>query len=141
MKKIKFLLKNTLNMGLASVATLPMTMQVVSAADESVDLSTAKLGPDGKLQIDGAGNNSTTGTVNVFNTIMSKGRLIVSGVTGVLAVVMVGIFTYKAFHLSQSSENPQERAKAINGLIFYFIGAACFGAASLFSGLFYNLFR
>ena len=112
-----------------------------AADDDYIDLTTAQLEDDGSLTIEGADADGTSSTVNIFNTIMSKGRIILSGVTGVLAIVMVGLFTWKAFSLAKSSDSPQERARCIQSMIFYFIGAACFGAASLFAGLFYNIFN
>ena len=65
--------------------------------------------------------------------------MLIAGVTGLMAIVMVAIFAYKAFTLSRVGDNPSERAKTIQGMIFFFIGAACFGAASMLTGLFYGL--
>lgn len=140
MLKLKYILSRSLGAIMGATMVAPAMVSMVSA-DNYVDLSSANLGTDGKLKIDGADANATGNTVNVFNTIMDKGRLLVAGVTGVLSVVLVGLFVFKAFNLAKSSDSPQERAKCINGMIFYFIGAACFGGASLFSGLFYNLFK
>lgn len=138
MMKTKYILKNSLGMISGTSLMLPTLLTRVSA-DGNVDLGGAELGTDGTLKIPGAGGNSDGNTVSVFNTIMDKGRIIVAGITGVLAIVMVGLFTWKAFNLSKSSDNPSERSKCISSMIFYFIGAALFGGASLLSGLFYNL--
>lgn len=138
MMKAKYIFKRSLGALSGAGFMMPALMTQVSA-DGNVDLGGAELGSDGKLKIPGAGGNSDGNTVSVFNTIMDKGRIIIAGITGVLAIVMVGLFTWKAFNLSKSSDNPSERSKCISSMIFYFIGAALFGGASLLSGLFYNL--
>lgn len=76
------------------------------------------------------------GIESTFDNLFNIANTIVSGITGILSVVMVLIFTWKAFTFARTGDNPSERAKAINGLIFFFIGAACFGAASLITGVF-----
>ena len=142
MIKSKYIINRIVGITSGAVLALPMmTNNVYAAKDDHVDLSSAKMDSDGKLKITGSSGDSTKDTVSVFNTIMDKGRIIVSGLTGICSIILVGLFVMKAFNLSKSSDNPQERSKCINSLIFYFIGAALFGAASLFSGLFYNLFN
>lgn len=99
-----------------------------------------QLGDDGTLTGVGSGAaDSTEATANVFNQIFGNARVLIAGVTGLMAIVMVAIFAYKAFTLSRVGDNPSERAKTIQGMIFFFIGAACFGAASMLTGLFYGL--
>ena len=92
--------------------------------------------------------SNTTGDAGIGNGIgQAFGRLenvatqIVQGLSGVLAIVMVGCFAWKAFTLSRVGDNPSERAKTIQGMIFFFIGAAAFGAAYFFVGLFVNILR
>ena len=92
--------------------------------------------------------SNTTGDTGIGNGIgQAFGRLenvatqIVQGLSGVLAIVMVGCFAWKAFTLSRVGDNPAERAKTIQGMIFFFIGAAAFGAAYFFVGLFVNILR
>ncbi len=136
MNKLKYIMGYSRDTLIGTAITLPMALSMVSA---DTDLGSSRLDDNGNLIIDGADASGTEGTVSTFNTIMDKLRILIAGVTGVLALVMVLIFTYKAFNLAKSSDNPQERQRAIQGLIFYFIGAACFGAASMFSGLFYNM--
>lgn len=76
------------------------------------------------------------GLNSTFETLFDIARTLVSGITGILSIVMVFIFTWKAFQFARTGDNPSERAKAINGMIFFFIGAACFGAASIITGVF-----
>lgn len=142
MKKYKFIMNRMSGAIAGTSLAVPMLLTNVYAADEErVDLSSAKMSDDGTLEIAGASGDSTKDTVSVFNTILSKGRVIISGVTGIGALIMVGFFLWFTVRLSKSGDNPSERSKCINGLIFFFIGAALFGSASLFSGLFYNMFK
>ena len=92
--------------------------------------------------------SNTTGDAGVGNGIgQAFGKLenvatqIVQGLSGVLAIVMVGCFAWKAFTLSRVGDNPAERAKTIQGMLLFFIGAAAFGAAYFFVGLFVNILR
>lgn len=144
MIKSKYIISRIVGATSGAALAIPMMTNYVYAADKKndhVDLSSAEMDANGNLKITGSSGDSTKDTVSVFNTIMDKGRIIVSGFTGICSIILVGLFVMKAFNLSKSSDNPQERSKCINSLIFYFIGAALFGAASLFSGLFYNLFN
>lgn len=76
------------------------------------------------------------GMDETFNKLFTIARTIVAGITGILSIVMVFIFAWKAFQFARTGDNPSERVKSINGMIFFFIGAACFGAASLITGVF-----
>lgn len=68
-------------------------------------------------------------------------RVLIAGITGILSIAMVGVFAFKAFNLAKSGDNPQERQKAVSGIIYSFIGFALLGATSLLTGLFYNLLK
>ncbi|MEG1299613.1 MAG: hypothetical protein RSB38_06195 [Oscillospiraceae bacterium] len=98
----------------------------------------------GKVTVDvskGTGVSDVTDLAGFWNKIFSVGRLVISGVTGIAAIALVGIFAYKAVALSKSSNNPKERKDALDGMLYAFIGAALLGGASLLSGLAYGLFQ
>ena len=129
MIKSKYILNRIVGMTSGTALAIPMMVNNVYAADKKndhVDLSSAKMDANGNLKITGSSGDSTKDTVSVFNTIMDKGRILISGFTGICSIILVGLFVMKAFNLSKSSDNPQERSKCINSLIFYFIGAALF---------------
>lgn len=140
MKKIKYIMSRAVSTIMGMAFAMPMMVSAVSA-DDYVDLNSAKLDNSGKLNIDGSNANGTSNTVNVFNTVMDKGRIIIAGISGVLSIIMVGLFIWKAFNFAKAGDNPQERARCMNGMIFFFIGAALLGAASMLSGLFYNILK
>lgn len=52
-------------------------------------------------------------------------------ITAVLSGIMIICFIWKAFKFAQASDNPAERAKNVQGMIFFFIGAMLFGATFL----------
>lgn len=138
--------KGFLSKGYIMATTAATTLMMpcsVSASNHQTDLLNTNLDANGTLNVPGAGatGNGATGAANAFNDIYDVLRVVVQGITGVMAIVMVGIFAYKAFTLSRCGDNPSERAKTIQGMIFFFIGAAAFGAASFLTGLFYNMLR
>lgn len=104
---------------------------------EDCDLSNLKLGANGTITgCDTTGDMTTTG-----NNILGKGRTLVSLVTGVAAIVLLIIFIIKAVSLARSGDNPSERQRAIQGLIYLFIGIALLGSASLITGMFWNFLK
>lgn len=92
--------------------------------------------------MDGATDGAVGGNIDTaFQKIEDVALKVVQGLSGILAIVMVGCFAWKAFSLSRCGDNPSERAKVIQGMIFFFIGAAAFGASFFFVGLFINILR
>lgn len=142
MNKIKFYLQK-----ISTAMTLAFTSLVFAPAGVSAtaDLTNISIGSDGKLNVpgatDGGSADSTTGIIAAFNAFIEKFKVIITGVTGILALVMVGLFIWKCFEFARASNNPSARANAITGIIVFLIAAALFGASSLFVGLAYNVFR
>lgn len=99
---------------------------------------------DGKITVD-VSKSGAASEVKSFpdfwNKVFEILKYIVTGVSGVAAIALVGIFVYKAITLSLSGNNPRHREEAIRGIIFTFIGAALLGGVSLISGLAFGLFR
>lgn len=117
-----------INLALIALATLPY--QSVHAANII----------EGDILSNGGGDVGN-GIGEAFGRIENVAMQVVQGLSGILAIVMVGCFAWKAFTLSRCGDNPAERAKTIQGMIFFFIGAAAFGASFFFVGLFVNLLR
>lgn len=127
-----------------TLATLPLVASPVSvsATEDVPDLLNTTITSDGlNIPGDTTSGGTTDGIVATFNALISRFRVVITGVTGILALVMVGIFIWKAFQFAQSSSNPSARAQSITGLIVFAIAAALFGSASLFVGLAYGVFR
>ena len=112
----------------------------VYAANDEVDIFNVEI-VNNELHVPGADNDATKGTANVMNKLLDRLRMLVSGITGVVTVLMIGLGVWKCFELAKSSGNPNARANCIQSLIFFFIAAACCGAVSLLTGMAYNLIR
>lgn len=76
----------------------------------------------------------------IWNTIFDSVQGIVTGVSGVLTIIMVLLFIWKAFNFAKSSDNPSERSKCVTGMIVYCIAAALFGASTVIVGLMFGVF-
>lgn len=137
-KKIVFALAVCFMACFSIAATQPTT--VFAANDDEVDIFNVEI-KNGSLYVPGADNDTTKGTANVMNKVLDRARLLVSGITGVVTVAMIGLGVMKCFELARSSGNPNARANCIQSLIFFFIAAACCGAVSLLTGMAYNLIR
>ena len=139
-------LSTTLTLGSAFLVTNPIVSNLVFAED-SADAATEK----GDFSIDADGNlampdylkipedvDKGNGITKAFNDIMDKLDVAIAGFTGILTIIMVGLFAWKAFQLAKASDNPNDRQKCITGMIWFAIGAAIFGSITMFMGLFYN---
>lgn len=122
---------------LAATTAWSFLVNPLAVLAEDCDLSNLKLGENGTITgCDTAGNMTTTG-----NNILGKGRTLVSMVTGVAAIVLLIIFIIKAVALARSGDNPSERQRAIQGLIYLFVGIALLGSASLITGMFWSFLK
>lgn len=94
---------------------------------------------DGKLVCDAVNPNIKHDTVwtRIFDSVQG----VITGVTGVLTIVMIFLFIWKAFDFAKSSNNPSERSKCITGMIVYCIAAALFGASTVIVGLMFGVFN
>lgn len=142
--KLSNKVSTALTLGSAFLATNPVVSNLVFAVDEKTGCA-----PGQKICLDADGNlvkpdylteNAAEGKgiTNAFNDIMDKLDVAIAGFTGVLTIIMVGLFAWKAFQLAKASDNPNERQKCITGMIWFAIGAAIFGSITMFMGLFYN---
>lgn len=75
----------------------------------------------------------------VFNKILTEYRGIVTFISGIGLVSMIMFFIFNLIALGNSKGNPQERQKAITGLIVSGIATAGLGSVTLITTLFYNM--
>lgn len=104
--------------------------------------------------LDGPGDNSeyhfdenmnfiTTKNVDeedFWNTLYRNYKGVIIFVSGAIALVFVGLFMINGMRYMGSANNPQARKAAITIMLWTGIGAAIFGAVTLFVGFGYNLF-
>lgn len=91
---------------------------------------------NGSMTVTGAGFSESTGSA--WNTIISKYRNFIVGVSGIAAVTMVVVFIIQFLKLGASAGNPNARSAALVGVLWSGIAAAGLGAVSLIVGLFYR---
>ena len=89
----------------------------------------------------GPSMNGVKDVTGFWNHLIGLMKHLVFGVTGILAVLLVGVFAYKCFCLASSSNNPNKRSEAIQGILYSLMGIALFGATSLITGLAFNILR
>ena len=75
----------------------------------------------------------------VLNKILSEYRGVVTFISGIGTLSMIMFFIFNFIALGNSKGNPQERQKAIAGLIVSGIATAGLGSVTLITGLFYNM--
>ena len=88
----------------------------------------------------------TTGLGNedrgkAFSEILTQYRSVVTFVSGIALISMVLFFIFNLIALGNSKGNPQERQKAITGLIVSGIATAGLGSVTLITTLFYNFIQ
>lgn len=81
----------------------------------------------------GSGNQDDT-----WNKILVQGRKFIIGVSGIGALVAIGVFIVSFMKLGSSAGNPQARSQALSGIMWSGIAAAGLGSVTLITGLFYN---
>ena len=74
-----------------------------------------------------------------FGLAINKYRGAITFVSGMGAIAMIMFFILNFIKLGGSQGNPQERRKAVTGLIVSGIATACLGSVGLVVGLFFNM--
>lgn len=98
------------------------------------------------IQISETDNGAITGGLankgqkkQVLNRILTEYRGIVTFISGIGTLSMIMFFVMNLIALGNSKGNPQERQKAIHGLIVTGIATAGLGSVTLITTLFYNM--
>ena len=86
-----------------------------------------------------AGDVESADKGQVFNKILTEYRGVVTFISGIGLVSMIMFFIFNLIALGNSKGNPQERQKAITGLIVSGIATAGLGSVTLITTLFYNM--
>ena len=79
--------------------------------------------------------------VSLLNNFLSSYRDIIVFLSGIALFSMILFFILNFIALSNSKGNPQDRKKAINGIIITGIATAGLGSVTLISTLFYNMIK
>ena len=129
-------LKRTFVIFLTLIISVFMINTIYNISSEASSAPTIKFDNNGKI----------TGTIKdlddkktTLNKLLSEYRTIITFLSGIGSFSMIVFFVMNLIALGNSKGNPQERQKAITGLIVSAIATAGLGSVTLISGLFYNM--
>ena len=74
-----------------------------------------------------------------FKTALKQYRKVIIFVSGIGTLSMILFFILNFIKLGGSQGNPQERQKAVTGIIVAGIATACLGSVTAVVGMFYNM--
>ena len=83
----------------------------------------------------------TTEKTQFFDKVLKEYRTVVIFISGIGTISMILFFILNFINLGKSQGNPQERQKAITGLIISGIASAGLGSVTLITTLFYNVLK
>lgn len=125
------------------IASLLVVFMIVGTAEPLLASATnynkipeITLDDDGEIS---GGLNSDESKGKALNKILFEYRTVVTFLSGIGMISMIMFFIFNLMHLGNSKGNPQERQKAITGLIVSGIATAGLGSVTLITTLFYNL--
>lgn len=110
------------------------------SASKGDDIGGVKVEVDanGKLKISGNENFSNGGTASAWNSLFTKYRTFIVGISGIGAISMIVFFVIQFMKLGASAGNPQARSQALAGVLWTGLAAAGLGAVTIVVGFFYN---
>mgnify|MGYP004631948887 CR=1 FL=1 len=93
------------------------------------------------LTVDGDGTvkTGTDNTKGAFSKIIDKYKAVITFVSGIGAITMIGIFIFHFIKLGSTAANPSERSKCTTALIWSGLAAAGLGSVALIVGVFYGM--
>ena len=75
-----------------------------------------------------------------WTNFLGKYKNFIVGIAGVGAVTMVALFIRQFIKLGSTADNPMERSRALQGVLWTGIAAAALGAVAIITGFFYHAF-
>jgi hypothetical protein len=98
------------------------------------------IGSDGEMANNVGGLKAESGQEkSIYNTILKQVRTVIIFISGIGTLLMVAFFVLNFITLGKSQGNPQERQKAVSGLIMTGLATAGLGSVFLVTTLFYNM--
>lgn len=140
-KRNKALLAGLAALGVASAFTTFAPVEAHASnknqnRDTGIKDSTVTVTSDGTVTY--GGDLATGADGSAWTKLISKYRFFIAGVSGIGAVSMILFFIINFVKLGATSSNPQERSRAIMGLVFSGLAAAGLGAVTFIVGIFFN---
>ena len=111
----------------------------IALASSTPTLNDITYDENGNLTLGGYEETDDSKKGKVFNKVLTEYKGIVTFITGIALVSMIMFFVLNLINLGNSKGNPQERQKAITGLIVSGVATAGLGAVNIIVALFYNM--
>lgn len=136
---MKMLMTNTRNLAILMFAMI-MSLFIGSTVME-VESHAIFDGDDLKIENDGTVKTNTKDTDSAFGKIIDKYKGVITFVSGIGAITMIGIFIFHFIKLGSTAANPSERSKCTTALIWSGLTAAGLGSVALIVGVFYGMLK
>lgn len=116
----------------------PMESYASTSKGDDIGGVSVEVDENGKLKISGNENFSNGGTSSAWNSLFTKYRTFIVGISGIGAISMIVFFVIQFMKLGASAGNPQARSQALAGVLWTGLAAAGLGAVTIVVGFFYN---
>lgn len=136
---MKMLMTNTRKLAILMFAMI-MSLFIGSTVME-VESHAIFEGDDLKIENDGTVKTNTKDTDSAFEKIIDKYKGVITFVSGIGAITMIGIFIFHFIKLGSTAANPSERSKCTTALIWSGLAAAGLGSVALIVGVFYGMLK
>lgn len=136
---MKMLMTNTRKLAILMFAMI-MSLFIGSTVME-VESHAIFEGDDLKIENDGTVKTNTKDTDSAFGKIIDKYKGVITFVSGIGAITMIGIFIFHFIKLGSTASNPSERSKCTTALIWSGLAAAGLGSVALIVGVFYGMLK
>lgn len=136
---MKMLMTNTRKLAILMFAMI-MSLFIGSTVME-VESHAIFEGDDLKIENDGTVKTNTKDTDSAFGKIIDKYKGVITFVSGIGAITMIGIFIFHFIKLGSTAANPSERLKCTTALIWSGLAAAGLGSVALIVGVFYGMLK
>lgn len=135
-----FILTMMLTLMFAFMSPMESYASTAKSASKGDDIGgvEVKVDADGKLQISGNENFKNGGSTSAWNSLFTKYRTFIVGISGIGAISMIVFFVIQFMKLGASAGNPQARSQALAGVLWTGLAAAGLGAVTIVVGFFYN---
>lgn len=126
-----------------SILLLAMILSLFIGSNIMQIDSHALFGENSDLKISDTGEVSaaSNNTTSTFGKIIDKYKAVITFVSGIGAITMIGIFIFHFIKLGSTAANPAERSKCTTALIWSGLAAAGLGSVALIVGVFYGMLK
>ena len=119
-------------------ASTEQTTEASTLSEKDLGDLNVTMGTDGKIT---TSFDEKTDSTSTWNTIFQKYRVVITGISGIATLSFLAIFIILMLKLAKSADNPTERSKVLNGVLWTGIALALTGSATLMCALAWNALK